>query len=144
MALPLPGRSVRNRDKVINLYINERRAGDVTVLDLKGRLRIGGSTVALHKTIRTLVQEEKTLLLINLEGVTYIDSCGLGELIAGNSTVLKKGGAMKLLKVTESLKELLKVTNLLNVFDIYESEPAALASFDSHELAVKKPQLFFV
>ncbi len=66
---------------MINLYINERRVGDVTVLDLKGRVRIGGGTVALHKSIRCLVDEGKTQILLNLGGVSHIDSSGLGELV---------------------------------------------------------------
>lgn len=129
---------------MINLYIKERRVGDVTVLDLKGRVRIGGTTVALHKAIRSLVQEEKLLILLNLAGVTYVDSCGLGELIASHITLHSKGGEIKLLQLTESLRELMTATKLLTVFDVYESESSALASFTNHVLAVKKPQLFFV
>jgi anti-sigma B factor antagonist len=129
---------------VINLYINERRVGDVTILDLKGRTRVGGSTVALHRSIRSLIQEEKTLILLNLTGVAHIDSAGLGELVAGYVTARAKGGDIKLLKVTETLRELMSVTNLLSVFDVYENEPDALASFANHVLTVKKPQLFFV
>ena len=129
---------------MINLYINERRAGDVTVLDLKGRVRAGGTTVALHKSIRTLIQEEKTLILLNLSGVTYMDSCGLGELIASHVTLQRKGGAMKLLQLTESLRELMSVTKLLDVFDVHETESEALVSFADMPLSVRKPQLFFV
>lgn len=129
---------------MINLYINERRVGDITILDLKGRVRVGGTTVALHKAVCTLIQEEKTLILLNLAGVTHIDSCGLGELIASHVTIHRKGGELKLLKLTESLRELMTVTNLLGVFDVYESESEALVGFASHVLMVKKPQLFFV
>jgi anti-sigma B factor antagonist len=129
---------------VINLYINERRAGEVTVLDLKGRLRVGGTTVALHRTIRNLIEEEKTLILLNLSGVTYIDSCGLGELVASHVTVQKKGGEIKLLHLTESLREMMTITKLVDIFDVYESEADALLSFADHVLTIKKPQLFFV
>ena len=129
---------------MINLYINERRVGDVTILDLKGRTRVGGTTVSLHRSIHSLIKEEKTLILLNLTGVTHIDSAGLGELIAGYVTARAKGGDIKLLKVTETLRELMSVTNLLDVFDVYENEPDALASFENHVLTVKKPQLFFV
>jgi len=129
---------------VINLYINERRVGDVTILDLKGRPRVGGTTVALHRSIRSLLQEEKTLILLNLSGVTHIDSAGLGELVASFVTARAKGGDIKLLNVTETLRELMSLTNLLMVFDVYEDEPEALASFANHVLTVKKPQLFFV
>jgi anti-anti-sigma factor len=128
--------------RVINLYINERPAGNVTVLDLKGRLRIGGSTVALHNTIRTLAQEGKTMILLNLAGVSYIDSCGLGELIAGHITLRKKGGEIKLLNVAETVRELMAVSDLLAIFDIYETESEALAGFASRGLTEEKPKRF--
>ena len=129
---------------MINLYINERRAGDVTILDLKGRVRVGGTTVGLHRSVHALLNEEKTLILLNLMGVTHIDSCGLGEIVASFVTARAKGGDIKLLKVTETLRELLSLTNLLSVFDVYEHEQDALASFATHTLSVKKPQHFFV
>ena len=129
---------------MINLYINERRMGDVTVLDLKGRVRAGGTSLALHRSIRSLISEEKTLILLNLSGVTFIDSCGLGELIASHVTLQKKGGELKLLHLTETLREMMTITKLVDIFEIYESEPEALLSFAAHELSVKKPQLFFV
>lgn len=128
---------------MINLYINERRAGEVTVLDLKGRLRVGGTTVALHRAIRSLIEEEKMLVLLNLSGVTYIDSCGLGELVASHVTLQRKGGEMKLLQLTESLREMMTVTKVVDIFDVYESEADALLSFADHALTVKKPQLSF-
>ena len=129
---------------MINLYINERRVGDVTILDLKGRARVGGTTVSLHRSIHSLLNEEKTLILLNLSGVTYVDSCGLGEMVASYVTARAKGGDIKLLNVTESLRELMSVTDLLSVFDVYENEQEAVASFATHALRVKKPQPFFV
>ena len=129
---------------MINLYINERRVGDVTILDLKGRTRVGGTTVSLHRSIHTLLTEEKTLILLNLFGVTHVDSCGLGEIVASLVTARAKGGDVKLLQVTESLRELMSLTNLLSVFDVYENERDALASFENHPLTVKQPQHFFV
>lgn len=129
---------------MINLYINERRAGDVTVLDLKGRVRAGGTTVALHRSVRTLIHEEKILVLLNLAGVTFMDSCGLGELVASHVTLRNSGGELKLLQVTESLRDLMAATNLLGVFAVYDTEAEALKSFGEHAVAVKKAQLFFV
>jgi anti-sigma B factor antagonist len=129
---------------VINLYIKERQAGDVTVLDLKGRVRVGGATVALHKSFRSLVQEEKILILLNLAGVTHIDSSGLGELISSHITVFNKGGEIKLVQLTETLRELMTVTKLLTIFDVYENEEDALLSFHSHVLRVKESKLSFV
>jgi len=129
---------------VINLYINERRMGNVTVLDLKGRVRIGGGTVSLHKSIRCLVAEGKTEILLNLAGVTHIDSSGLGELISSHITVNDKGGQIKLIHLTESLRELMIITKLLTVFDVYDDEPEALLSFTGPVLKIPKSQPFLV
>ena len=129
---------------MINLYIKERQIGDVTILDLKGRVRVGGATVALHKSFRSLVQEEKLLILLNLAGVTHIDSSGLGELISSHVSVFNKGGEIKLVQLTETLRELMTVTKLLTIFDVYENEAEALLSFENHVLRVKESKLFFV
>ena len=123
---------------MINLYINERRAGDVTILDLKGRVRIGGGTVALHGAIRCLVTEGKTKILLNLADVTHIDSSGLGELIASSITLGKQGGEIKLVHLTESLRDLMIITKLLTVFEVYDDEQEVLATFSSQ---VSEPQL---
>lgn len=129
---------------VINLYINERRTDNVTILDLKGRLRVGGNAVALHRSIRTLILEKKKQILLNLAGVTHIDSCGLGELVASQVSVENKGGEIKLLGLTDSLRELLTATRLLPVFDVYETEADAVQSFAEAGAVVEKPQLAFV
>ena len=118
---------------MINLYIKERQVGDVTVLDLKGRVRVGGATVALHQTFRTLVQEEKLLILLNLAGVTHIDSSGLGELVSGFTTMEKAGGELKLLNLTQRVSELMMITKLLTVFDTFDDERMAIASFKPDE-----------
>ncbi len=128
---------------MINLYINERRSGEVTILDLKGRLRVGGNAVALHKSIRCLVLEKKILIVLNLAGVTHIDSCGLGELIASQITVENKGGEIKLLGLTDTLRELLTVTRLLSVFDTYETEAEVIQNFAKHVPRREKTQLAF-
>ena len=119
----------RNVEPVINLYINERRSADVTILDLKGRLRVGGNALALHRSVRALILEKKILILLNLAGVTFIDSCGLGELVASQVSVGNKGGEIKLVGLTETLRELLTATRLLTVFDAYEDEADALQNF---------------
>ena len=128
---------------MINLYINERRTGDVTILDLKGRLRLGGNAVALHKSIRSLVLEKKTLIVLNLAGVTFIDSCGLGELVASQISVKNKGGEIRLLALTDTLRELMTLTRLLSVFDTYESEADAVQSFVEQVSQHATPQLAF-
>jgi anti-sigma B factor antagonist len=129
---------------VVNLYINQRRAGNVIVLDLKGRVRIGGTSLALHRAIRCLADEGKTQILLNLAGVTHIDSTGLGELVSSHITLRDKGGEIKLAHLTERLRELLVITKLLTVFDVYDDEPQALASFAGEVLRIVEPQPFFM
>jgi len=130
--------------EVINLLINQRRVGDVIVLDLKGRLRIGGSSLSLHKSIHTLADEGKTQVLLSLAGVGHIDSNGLGELVSSHVTLRDKGGELKLVHLTERLRELLTITRVLAVFDVYDDEPQALASFSGEVLRIAEPQPFFV
>jgi anti-sigma B factor antagonist len=113
---------------MINLYLNERRVEDVTILDLKGRERIRGA-MALHESIRCLARAGKTQVLLDLVRVKHIDSSGLGELVSSHATLDEKGGALKLMHMTESVHDLLTVTKLLTVFDVYDDEPEALASF---------------
>src|SRR4026209_413650 len=102
---------------MINLYINERRVEDVTILDLKGRERIRGATIALHESIRCLAGEGKTQVLLDLAWVKHIDSGSLGELIASHVTLDHKGGALKLMHMTESVQEVMRIAKLLTVFD---------------------------
>ena len=125
---------------MVNLYINERREGDVAVLDLKGRIRISGGALALHRSIRCLVDEGKTKILLNLSSVTHIDSIGLGELISSHVTLSNRGGEIKLIHLTELVHDLMTITKLLTVFDVYDNEPDALASFKGHVLSVVEPQ----
>jgi anti-sigma B factor antagonist len=116
----------------------------VIVLDLKGRVRIGGGTIALHKSIRSLVEDGKTQILLNLRGVTYIDSSGLGELVSSQVTISNMGGEIKLAHLTERLRELMTITKVLSVFEVYDDEPKALASFVGGTLRVIEPQPFFM
>lgn len=114
-----------------NLNIKERQDGDVTVLDMNGDIRIDGGNVAYRKTIHRLLEEGRRKILLNLAGVSYIDSSGLGELISSRLTLNEKGGQIKLLHLTQRIRELMTITKLVTVFDIYESKSAALDSFKS-------------
>ena len=129
---------------MVNLYIHERRDGDVAVLDLNGRIRINGGSLALHRSIRCLVDEGKTKILLNLAGVTHIDSTGLGELISSYVTLTNKGGQIKLVHLTERLQDLMTITKLVTVFDVYDNEADALASFTGHVLSIVEPQSMFM
>lgn len=128
---------------MINLYIDQRRNADVTILDLKGKLRVGGNAMALHRSIRSLVIEKNTQIILNLSGVTFIDSCGLGELVASQVSVENKAGEIKLIGLTEQLRELFRTTRLLAVFDTYANEAEALQSFADRNSPVEKAALSF-
>jgi anti-sigma B factor antagonist len=129
---------------MINLYINERRVEYVTILDLKGRDRIRGVTMALHESIRCLAREGKVQVLLDLASVKHIDSGGLGELVSSHVTLDQNGGALKLMHMTESVRELMTITKLLTVFDVYDNEPEALASFVGETLRMVERQPFFM
>ena len=128
---------------MINLYLNERRVEDVTILDLKGRERIRGA-MTLHESIRCLAREGKIQVLLDLSWVKHIDSGGLGELVSSHVTLDEKGGALKLMHMTESVRELMTLTKLLPVFDVYDGEPEALASFVGETLRFVERKPFFM
>ena len=111
---------------MINLYLNERQVEDVTILDLKGKERIRGATIALHQSICCLAGEGKIQVLLDLAWVKHIDAGGLGEIVASHVTLDEKGGALKLMHMTESVHELMKLTKLLTVFDVHDDEPGVL------------------
>ena len=111
------------------LSIKQRQAGDVAILDLDGEVRIGDSATALRSAIRELVAGGNQKILLNLAGVRYIDSSGIGELIANYTTVGRSGGQLKLLNLTDKVQDLLVITKLLTVFDVYDNEADALSSF---------------
>ena len=112
------------------LDVKERQAGDVTILDLSGEVRIGEGAVCLRDSIRNLADQGKTKVLLNLAGVKYMDSTGVGELIANYTTIKRQGGQLKLLNLTDRIQNLLVITKLLTVFDSYDNEAEALKSFE--------------
>jgi anti-sigma B factor antagonist len=111
------------------LNIKERQAGDVTILDMDGKITIGDGNVALRSAIRRLIEEGKKKILLNLGGVGYVDSSGIGELVSSYTTIGREGGQLKLLNLTQKIQDLLGITKLLTVFDCYDDEAAALNSF---------------
>lgn len=111
------------------LNIKERQAGDITVLDMDGKITIGEGSVALRSAIRRLLEEGKKKILLNLGGVGYIDSSGIGELVSSYTAISNAGGQLKLLNLTQKLKDLLGITKLLTVFDTYTDESEALGSY---------------
>ncbi|HEY0406708.1 MAG TPA: STAS domain-containing protein [Pyrinomonadaceae bacterium] len=111
------------------LEIQERQAGDVTILDLDGKITIGEGSTSLRSAIRRLAEEGKKKILLNLQSVNYMDSTGLGELIASYTTISRDGGQLKLLQLSGKIQDLLVITKLLTVFDVYDSEADALGNF---------------
>ena len=134
---------MREEIAMVNCKIEERRQGAVTILDLFGELRSGGSRVALHETIERLLGEGRNLILLNLEGLTAIDASGLGELLRSAVGLNKDGGQLKLLHPARSLREMLMITKLSGVFDMFESEPEAVGAFAEPLLDTKGQMLSY-
>ena len=111
------------------MSVSERTSGSVTILDCSGAITLGDSADALKDKIRSLLQQDLKQILVNLAEVNYIDSAGLGELVSAHTTTTRAGASMKLSNATKRIQDLLVITKLLTVFDIYDDEASALASF---------------
>ena len=111
------------------LNITQRRVGDVVILDLDGKIALGETNRSLHESLRQLGESDDKNVLINLANVTGIDSSGLGELVAGFASVERGGGSLKLLNLSPRITELMTITKLFTVFDVFENEADAVASF---------------
>ena len=116
-----------------NIGIKERRVGSVTILKADGEIRIGlrfgGSSVSLPSAVDSLLEQGQRHILLNLAGVGSIDARGLGELVSSYMVVTRSGGQFKLLNLTPMLRELMMTTKLQTVFEVYETESQAVASF---------------
>jgi anti-sigma B factor antagonist len=113
------------------MQIEERIVGEVTILDLKGKMTLGEGDELLKDKINSLIHQGQKNLLLNLEGVPYIDSAGLGEIVRTYTTVSRQGGALKLVNLTKRITDLLSITKLLTVFETFDQEKDAVASFQS-------------
>ncbi len=111
------------------MHIHERFVGDVTIIDVNGRMTLGEGQELLRDKVNSLIQQGKKKLVINLAEVPYIDSAGLGEIVRTYTTVSHQGGAMKLLNLTKRIQDLLAITKLLTVFETFDAEADAVASF---------------
>jgi anti-sigma B factor antagonist len=114
----------------MSVAIQHRRWRNVDVIHVSGRIVLGETASLLRDAIRDAVKRNYDVLL-NLSWVTYIDSAGLGEMIAGYSAVTASGREMKLLRPAERVDSLLHVTKLYSTFEVFEEEATALASFPS-------------
>ena len=111
------------------MTINERKSGDVTVLDVEGKILLGEGDVQLKRKIDELIERKETKLVINLANVPYMDSGGLGEIVRSYTTVKRAGGELKLLNATKRISDLLTITKLITVFEVFDNESDAVKSF---------------
>ena len=111
------------------LTINQRQDGGVTILDLSGKITIGEGSVQLREAVRGLLDSGKKEILLNLGDVSYVDSSGIGELVSSYTTTQNQGGHLKLLNLTKKIQDLLMITKLLTVFQTFDNEQEAVASF---------------
>jgi anti-sigma B factor antagonist len=113
------------------MQIDQRAVGDVVVLDLKGRVTMGEGDELLKDKVNSLVNQGHKKIVLNLAGVPYVDSAGLGEIVRTYTTVSRQGGSLKLLNLTKRITDLLSITKLLTVFETFDSENDAIRSFSA-------------
>ena len=113
----------------MSVKLSTRQVGDVSVVDVAGRITLGEGSSALRVLLREMVGKGQKSILLNLGEVSYIDSSGIGELVSGFTTVTNSGGQLKLLNLNKRVKDLLQITKLYTVFDVHEDEAAAIRSF---------------
>jgi len=111
------------------LYATIREVDVITIVDLSGRISLGEGSALLRKTVRDLLENGQTKILLNLGDVNYIDSSGIGELVSGFTAVRSREGQLKLLNLTKKVHDLLQITKLFTVFEVYSDEGTAVESF---------------
>jgi anti-sigma B factor antagonist len=117
------------------MNISERTIGDVTIVDVSGRITLGdGADTILKDKLRSLVHQGQKKLLLNLADVAYVDSAGLGAIVQSYTTVTNQGGGLKLVNTTKRIHDLLAITKLLTVFDTFDSEAEAVTSFSTAQV----------
>lgn len=113
----------------MSVKLTTRQVGDVSVIDATGRITLGEGASTFRETLRQMIAKGDKKLLLNLADVTYIDSSGIGELVSGFTTVTNQGGQLKLLNLTKRVQDLLQITKLYTVFEVFDDEAAAVRSF---------------
>ncbi|MEP7352088.1 MAG: STAS domain-containing protein [Acidobacteriota bacterium] len=113
----------------MSVKISTRQVGDVTVVDAAGRITLGDGASTFRDAIKDLLAGGQKKLLLNLAEVSYIDSSGIGELVSGFTTVTNQSGQVKLLNLTKRVQDLLQITKLYTVFDVFEDEATAVRSY---------------
>jgi anti-sigma B factor antagonist len=113
----------------VSIKLNSRQVGDVTVVDLAGRITLGEGSSTMRDALRDQLAKGNKKILLNLGEVSYIDSSGIGELVSAFTTVPNQGGQLKLLGLNKRIKDLLQITKLYTVFEVHDDESAAVRSF---------------
>ncbi len=111
------------------MKIDIRTVGDVKILDCSGKITLGEGTMSVRETVRKLVDNGSKKILLNLAEISYIDSAGIGELVGSYASASNRGAKLKLLNLTNKIKQLLTITKLLTVFETFENEEIALVTF---------------
>jgi anti-sigma B factor antagonist len=111
------------------MKIDSRTVGDVHILDCSGKITLGEGTMALRNSVLGILNSGGRKIVLNLADVNYIDSPGVGELVSSYTTVINRGGQLKLLCLTKKIQEVLAITKLLTVFQAFDSETASITSF---------------
>src|ERR1700709_1940105 len=112
----------------MSMKFTSREVDGVTVLDLHGKIVLGEGSVTIRDAVRDVLAKGSSKILLNLADINYIDSSGIGELVSALTAVKNAGGSLKLLQLTKKVKDLLQITKLYTVFDVYDDEASALAS----------------
>jgi anti-sigma B factor antagonist len=115
----------------MSMKVATRQVDGVTILDLSGRITLGEGSVTLRDTVHDVVAKGSKHILLNLENISYIDSSGIGELVSAFTSVKNSGGELKLLNLTKKVHDLLQITKLYTVFDIWDNEASAVTAFKS-------------
>lgn len=120
----------------MSLKISIRHVENVAVIDLHGRVTLGEAAGSLRDTIKDLSAKENKNILLNMENVSYIDSSGLGEIVGAFATVSNRGGRLKLLGLQQRINDLMQLTKLYSVFEIFTDETAAIRSYQIRAASV--------
>jgi anti-sigma B factor antagonist len=113
----------------MSMKVAIRQVDGVTILDLSGRITLGEGSITLRDSVRDVLAKGSKKILLNLGQITYIDSSGIGELVSAFTSVKNAGGELKLLNLTQKVHDLLQITKLYTVFDIWDNEASAITAF---------------
>ena len=111
------------------MNVTKRQKGNVTILDLKGKITIGAGDIALRNAVQDALSGGSQNVLLNMTGVTTIDSSGVGELVSAFTTATNRGAKLKLANIPNKVSDVLTITQLITVFDVFDTEDEAIASY---------------